>query len=136
MSGGIDMRIDNPKLKILVMAILVSVGLSQPVLGIKLDNHTQDNIKVFIRSYDKNNKQKIQNIAIKANSTAQVNIENCPTYQHNQSPSPSNIHCEIVLNSAQAPHRKGEHIISNNTEKDETFKITIPSSTKYDLEAE
>lgn len=135
MSGGIDMRIDNPKLSIPVMAILVSLGLSQAVLGIKLDNHTQDNIKGSIKSFDRNNNQKIQTIEIKKNSSAEVNIENCPTVDPSSPMGQTQI-CRISLSNEKSPHRTGNHIILNNKEKDETLKITAPNNEKYELQPE
>lgn len=132
MSGGLDMRIDNPKLTVPLIAATFSLILSHQAIGVELQNSTPDDIKVYIRGYDKNNKQKLQTMEIKANTTGRATIENCPTADFHS----DKYACKISLSSEKTPIHSGTHIIPNNKEKDEKFKITISDNHTYELSPE
>lgn len=130
----IGVHLNNLKLRKPFIAILLSLGLSQPVIGLELQNKTGDDIQVSIKGYDKNNNQKIQTLEIKAHATGKVMIDNCPTVNMND-PYSDKKACIISLSGGHSPHHSGIHLLSNNAEKDETFKVTI-SEEKYEVSPE
>lgn len=127
----IDMQFHNMKLRKPFIAFLLSLGLSQPVIGLELQNKTGDDIKISIRGYDKSNNQKIQTLELKANATGKVTIDNCPTIRG----IPGGKACSIRIASEHSPYHTGTHTLSNNTEKDETFVISI-SGDEYSVSPE